>query len=139
LIEFSKSKTFGNLKTAFAAEAQTNRRYLYFAKTADAEGQVEVSRVFRAIAEIETAHAMREFDFMKPISDPVTQVALPDLKGMIESALKGEIYESTTMYPTFAEEARQEGFDELAEWFDAVAEAEKNHVKEFQEILSKLK
>ena len=139
MIEFSKSKTFGNLKTAFAAEAQTNRRYLYFAKAADAEGEVEVSRVLRAIAEIETAHAMREFDFMKPISDPVTQVALPDLKGMIESALKGEIYESTTMYPTFAEEARQEGFDELAEWFDAVAEAEKNHVKEFQEILSKLK
>jgi rubrerythrin len=64
---------------------------------------------------------------------------LPDLKGMIESALKGEIYESTTMYPTFAEEARQEGFDELAKWFDAVAEAEKIHVKEFQEILSKMK
>jgi rubrerythrin len=139
LIEFSKSKTFGNLKTAFAGEAQTNRRYLYFAKTADAEGQVEVSRALRAIAEIETAHAMREFDFMKPISDPVTEVALPDLKGMIESALKGEIYESTTMYPTFAEEARQEGFDELAKWFDAVAEAEKIHVKEFQEILSKMK
>jgi rubrerythrin len=139
LIEFSKSKTFGNLKTAFAGEAQTNRRYLYFAKTADAEGQVEVSRALRAIAEIETAHAMREFDFMKPISDPVTEVALPDLKGMIESALKGEIYESTTMYPTFAEEARQEGFDELAKWFNAVAEAEKIHVKEFQEILSKMK
>ena len=139
MIEFSKSKTFGNLKTAFAGEAQTNRRYLYFAKTADEEGQVEVSRTLRAIAEIETAHAMRESDFMKPISDPVTQVELPDLKGMIESALKGEIYESTTMYPTIAEEARQEGFDELARWFDAVAEAEKIHVNEFQQILSKLK
>jgi rubrerythrin len=139
LIEFSKSKTFENLKIAFAGEAQANRRYLYFAKTADEEGQVEVSRALRAIPEIETAHAMREFDFMKQVSDPVTQVALPDIKGMIESALKWEIYESTSMYPTFAEEARQEGFDELARWFDAVAEAEKIHVKEFRQILSKLK
>ena len=135
MIELSKSKTFQNLKTAFAGEAQTNRRYLYFAKTADNEGQSEVSSVFRAVAEIETAHAMREFEFMKPISDPMTQVALPNLRGMIESALKGEMYESTTMYPTFAKEARQEGFDEIAKWFDAVAEAEKAHVKKFQELL----
>ena len=135
MIELSKSKTFQNLKTAFAGEAQTNRRYLYFAKTADDEGQSEVSSVFRAVAEIETAHAMREFEFMKPISDPMTQVPLPNLRGMIESALKGETYESTTMYPTFAKEARQEGFDEIAKWFDAVAEAEKVHLKKFQELL----
>ena len=135
LIELSKSKTFQNLKTAFAGEAQTNRRYLYFAKTADDEGQSEVSSVFRAVAEIETAHAMREFEFMKPISDPMTQVPLPNLRGMIESALKGEMYESTTMYPNFAKEARQEGFDEIAKWFDAVAEAEKVHLKKFQELL----
>jgi rubrerythrin len=139
LTEFARSKTFANLKTAFALEAQANRRYYYFAKTADDEGQFEVSGILRAIAEVETAHAMRELDFIRPVSDPVTQVALPDLKGMIESALKGEINESTTMYPTFAGEARQEGFDGIAKWFDAVAEAEKIHAKKFQEILSKLK
>jgi len=127
------------MKTAFAGEAQANRRYLYFAKTADDEGQFDVSAILRAIAEVETAHAMREFDFMRPVSDPVTQVALPDLNGMIESALKGEIYESATMYPTFAAEARREGFDEIARWFEAVAEAEKIHANKFQEILSKLK
>jgi len=139
LTEFARSKTLANLKTAFAGEAQTNRRYIYFAKVADDEGQFEVSRAFRAMADIETAHAMREFDFIRPVSDPLTHVALPDLRGMIESALKGEISESTTMYPKFAEEAKQEGFDEIAKWFDAVAEAEKVHVKAFQEILSKLK
>jgi rubrerythrin len=139
LTEFASSKTFANLKTAFAGEAQANRRYLYFAKMADDEGQLEVSGILRAIAEIETAHAMREFEFMRPVSDPVTQVTLSDLKGMIESALKGETNESTEMYPKFAEEARQEGFHEIAKWFDAVAEAEKIHAKKFQEILSKLK
>ena len=136
---FADSKTFENLRTAFAGEAQANRRYLYFARAADDEGQFEVSGALRAIAEIETAHAMRHFDFMKPVSDPVTHVALPDLKGMIESAIKGEIYESSTMYPAFAKQAREEGFDEIAKWFEAVAGAEKIHVKAFQEILSKLK
>jgi rubrerythrin len=139
VIEFSKSKTFANLKTAFAGEAQANRRYLYFAKTADDEGQFEVSGILRATAEIETAHAMQWFEFMRQTSDPVTQVPLPDLRGMLESALKGEINESATMYPEFAREARQEGFSEIAKWFDAVAEAEKIHAKKFQEILNKLK
>jgi rubrerythrin len=139
LTAFADSKTFENLRTAFAGEAQANRRYLYFAREADDEGQFEVSGTLRAIAEVETAHAMRQFDFMKPVSDPVTHVALPDLKGMIESAIKGEIYESSTMYPAFAGQAREEGFSDIAKWFEAVADAEKIHVKAFQGILSKLK
>jgi rubrerythrin len=139
LATLANSKTIENLSAAFAAEAQANRRYLYFAKQADDEGQFEISGTLRAIAEVETAHAMRHLDFVRPVSDPVTHVSISDLKGMIESALKGEIYESSTMYPTFAKQAREEGFVEIAQWFEAVAGAEKIHVKAFQGILSNLK
>jgi len=139
LVEFAKSKTLENLGIAFTGEAQANRRYLYFAKKASDEGHFEVAAIFEAIAEIETAHAMRHLDFARPVSDPATHVPIPDLKGMLESALKGEIHESSSMYPQFAKQAHEEGFDEIAHWFEAVAEAEKVHVKKFQELLTNLK
>jgi len=139
LVEFAKSKTLENLGSAFAREAQANRRYLFFAKKASNEGQFEMALILEAIAEIETVHAMRHLDFASPVLDPVTHVSISDLKGTLESALKGEIHESSTMYPQFAKQAHEEGFDEIAHWFEAVAEAEKVHVKKFQELLTNLK
>ncbi len=139
MVEFAKSKTLENLGSAFTGEAQANRRYLFFARKARDEGQFEIASILEAIAEIETAHAMRHLDFVSPASDPVTHLPIPDLKAMLESALKGEINESSSMYPQFAKQAHEEGFEEIAHWFGAVGEAEKVHAKKFQELLTDLK
>jgi rubrerythrin len=137
--ELAKSKTLENLRAAFAGESQANRRYTYFSRRADEEGYPEISALFRAVAEGETAHALRHFDYMKSIGDPVTKVAVPDVKGMLESAVKGETYECTEMYPEFAKKAREEGFDDIAKWFDTLTKAERAHAGKFQEALNHLK
>jgi rubrerythrin len=139
MVELAKSKTIENLRTAFAGESQANRRYTYFSRRADEEGYPEISTLFRSISEGETAHALRHFDFMKKVGDPVTKVAVPDVKGMLESAVAGETYEFTTMYPEFAKVAHEEGFDEIAKWFEALAKAERAHAGKFQEALDGLK
>jgi len=137
--ELARSKTIENLRAAFAGESQANRRYTYFSRRADEEGYPEISALFRSVSEGETAHALRHFDFMKTVGDPVTKVPVPDVEGMLESAVKGETYECTTMYPEFAKVAREEGFDEIAKWFETLAKAEKAHAGKFQEALNSLK
>ena len=138
MVDLAQSKTIENLRAAFAGESQANRRYTYFSRKADEEGYPEVSALFRAVADGETAHALRHFDFMRKVGDPVTKVAVPDVRGMLESAVKGESYEFTSMYPEFAKTARQEGFEEIAKWFDTLAKAEKAHAGKFKEALDKL-
>ena len=135
MVELAKSKTIENLRTAFAGESQANRRYTYFSRRADEEGYPEVSALFKAVADGETAHALRHFDFMKNVGDPVTKVPVPDVKGMLTSAVEGETYETKTMYPEFAQVAREEGFDEIAKWFETLAKAEKAHAGKFAAAL----
>jgi rubrerythrin len=138
MTELAESKTIENLRAAFAGEAQANRRYIYFSRKADEEGYPEVSALFRSVAEGETAHALRHFDYMRKIGDPVTKVPVPNVKGMLDSAVKGETYECTTMYPAFAKAARAEGFDEIAKWFETLAKAERAHAGKFKEAFDKL-
>jgi rubrerythrin len=137
--ELGKSKTLENLRTAFAGESQANRRYTYFSRKADEEGYPEVAALFKSIADGETAHALRHFEFMKAVGDPVTRIPVPDVKAMLESAVKGETYECTSMYPEFAKVAHEEGFDEIAKWFETLAKAEKAHAGKYQEALKALK
>jgi len=137
--ELAKSKTIENLRAAFAGESQANRRYTYFSRKADEEGYPEVAALFRAVADGETAHALRHFEYMKAVGDPVTNVPVTDVKGMLESAVKGETYEHTTMYPQFAETARREGFEEIARWFETLAKAERAHAGKYQEALNGMK
>jgi len=68
----------------------------------------------------------------------VTKVPVSDVRGMLESAIKGESYECTSMYPDFAKTARQEGFEEIAKWFETLAKAEKAHAGKFKDALSTL-
>jgi len=138
MTELAESKTIENLRAAFAGEAQANRRYIYFSRKADEEGYPEVSALFRSVAEGETAHALRHFDYMRKVGDPVTKVPVPNVKGMLDSAVKGETYECTTMYPAFAKAAREEGFDEIAKWFETLAKAERAHAGKFKEAFDKL-
>jgi rubrerythrin len=132
------SKTHENLKTAFAGESQANRRYLYFARRADIEGYPEIGGLFRDTSEAETGHAFGHMDFLKEVGDPVTGVAIGDTEKNLKSAVEGETYEYTQMYPGFAKSARDEGFDEIAEWFETLARAEKSHAGRFQKGLDGL-
>src|ERR1700761_8344840 len=126
------TKTHDNLKAAFAGESQANRRYLYFAKVADVEGQPEVAGLFRDTAEGETGHAHGHLDYLKRVGDPATNEPLGDTATNLKSAIAGETYEYTTMYPGFAKTAREEGFTEIAEWFETLARAERSHAGRFQ-------
>ena len=132
------SKTHDNLKTAFAGESQANRRYLYFARRADIEGYPEIGGLFRDTSEAETGHAFGHMDFLKEVGDPVTGVAIGDTEKNLKSAVEGETYEYTQMYPGMAKTARTEGFSELAEWFETLARAEKSHAGRFQKGLDGL-
>jgi rubrerythrin len=132
------TKSFENLKEAFAGESQANRRYLYFARRADIEGYPDIGGLFRDTAEAETGHAFGHLDFLKEVSDPVTAQPIGDTEANLKSAVHGETYEYTEMYPGFAKAAREEGFAELAAWFETLARAEKSHAGRFQKGLDTL-
>jgi rubrerythrin len=132
------TKTHESLKTAFAGESQANRRYLYFARRADIEGYPEIGGLFRDTSEAETGHAFGHMDFLKEVGDPVTNVPIGDTEKNLKSAVEGETYEYTQMYPGFSKSAREEGFDEIAEWFETLARAEKSHAGRFQKGLDGL-
>ncbi|HLB01781.1 MAG TPA: rubrerythrin family protein [Nitrospiria bacterium] len=133
------TKTWQHLKEGFAGEAQANRRYLYFARRADIEGQPDIAGVFRDTAEGETGHAFGHFDYLAEVGDPVTGVAVGDTEANLKSAIEGETYEYTQMYPGFAKSAREEGFEEIAEWFETLAKAEKSHAGRFTKALDTIK
>ena len=136
--ELKGTKSLDNLKEAFAGESQANRRYLYFARQADIEGYPEVGGLFRDVAEAETGHAFGHLDFLKAVADPVTDVPIGMTDQNLKSAQEGETYEFTQMYPGFGKIARDEGFDELAEWFETLAKAEKSHAGRFGKALETL-
>jgi rubrerythrin len=125
------TKTHENLKEAFAGESQANRRYLYFAKVADIEGYPEVAGLFKDTADGETGHAHGHLDFLKQVGDPATGKPIGDTLKNLLSAVAGETYEYQTMYPGFAKTARDEGFGDVAEWFETLAKAEKSHAGRF--------
>src|SRR6201985_911633 len=129
------SKTEGNLKAAFAGECQPARRSLYFSRKTDVEGYPAAAALFRSVAEGETGHAFGHFDFLKESGDPVTGVAVGATEDNLKSAFGGETYESSEMYPGFAKTARDEGFDEVAEWLETLARAEKSHAGRFSKGL----
>lgn len=130
------TKSLENLKHAFAGESQANRRYLYFARVADIEGYPDIGGLFRDTAEAETGHAFGHLDFLKEVGDPVTGVPFGSTENNLRSAIEGETYEYTEMYPGFARTAREEGLTELAEWFETLARAEKSHATRFTKGLS---
>ncbi|MCH7888412.1 MAG: rubrerythrin [Proteobacteria bacterium] len=132
------SKTEQNLKDAFAGESQANRRYLYFAQKADVEGYNDVSAVFRSTAEGETGHAHGHLEFLAEVGDPVTGEPIGATADNLRSAIVGETYEYTDMYPGMARTAREEGFDEIATWLETLAKAERSHAGRFKKALDTL-
>jgi rubrerythrin len=129
------TKSHENLKNAFAGESQANRRYLYFARQADIEGYPDMGGLFRDTSEAETGHAFGHLDFLKEVGDPCTGVPIGSTEKNLKSAVEGETFEYTEMYPGFAKTARDEGLEELAEWFETLAKAEKSHAGRFNKGL----
>ena len=132
------SQTIENLKAAFAGESQANRRYLYFAKVADVEGYPDIAGNFRDTAEGETGHAHGHLDYIKTVGDPATGLPIGDTLENLAAAVSGETHEYTEMYPGMAKTAREEGHDDIADWFETLAKAEKSHAGRFQALLDEI-
>ena len=131
------TKTEQSLKEAFAGESQANRRYLYFANQADIAGANDVAAVFRSTAEGETGHAHGHMEYLIEggAGEPGTGMPAKTVAEALQAALAGETHEYTDMYPGMAKTARDEGFDEIADWFETLAKAERSHANKFTKTL----
>jgi rubrerythrin len=134
-MELKGSQTEKNLLTAFAGESQARNRYTYFASQARKEGYIQMAAIFEETANQEKEHAKREFKFLK---GGEVEIAATFPAGIIGNTLEnlkasaaGEHYETTQMYPEFAEVADKEGFAEIAEVFRNIAIAEKRHEERY--------
>jgi rubrerythrin len=131
------TKTEQSLKEAFAGESQANRRYLYFANQADISGANYVAAVFRSTAEGETGHAHGHMEYLITggAGEPGTGMPAKTVAEALQAAIAGETHEYTDMYPGMAKTAREEGFDEIADWFETLAKAERSHANKFTKTL----
>jgi len=139
-MDLKGSQTEQCLKDAFAGESKANRRYLYFANMADINGMPDVASVFRNTGEGETGHAHGHMEYLIDggSGDPETGLPAATVREALESAIAGETHEYTDMYPGMAKTARDEGFDEIADWFETLAKAERSHANKFKKTLDAL-
>ena len=128
------SKTSENLKASFAEAAQASRRYLYFARQADVEGYADAAGMMRDMAEGEANHSQGSLDFLREVGDPTTGLPFGTTQQNLKSAIQDESHQGDEMYIEFAQAARAEGFDEIAEWFETLARAEKAHAQRFRQM-----
>ena len=137
-MDLKVSNTEQNLKDAFSGESQANRRYVYFAAKADVEGYNDVATVFRSTADGETGHAHGHLEYLEIVGDPATGLPIGATEDNLKAAIAGETHEYTDMYPGMAKSARDEGFAEIADWFETLAKAERSHANRFQKALDSL-
>ena len=127
IMELKGSKTEKNLRAAFSGESEARNKYTYFASVAKKEGYQQIAAIFEETANNEKEHAKMWFKELK---------ALGNTKENLLAAAEGENYEWTDMYATFADEAEEEGFIELAQKFRNVAKIEKSHEERYRKLLS---
>ena len=132
------SQTHENLLEAFSRESQANRRYMWFAQKADIEGYPDAAALFRSVAEGETGHAHELLEYIAEVGDPASGEPIGETEANLKASVASEAYEHTQLYPGFAKTARDEGFDEIADWFETLAGAEKSHAGRFEEGLTAL-
>ncbi|MCC9621297.1 rubrerythrin family protein [Thalassospira sp. MA62] len=130
------TRTEKNLRAAFAAESQTNRRYLYFAQLADIEGDSAAADMFRTTAEAETGHAFGLLEFLEKSKDPVIGKVLQTTRDHLEAALAHEKHEAEETYPEMAKIAREEGLHDIAAWFESLARVEAAHAKRIERLIA---
>lgn len=130
-MQLKGSKTEKNLEAAFAGESMARNKYTYYASKAKKDGYVQIAQLFEETAANEKEHAKIWFKLLHD------GIAGTDVN--LEDAAAGENYEWTDMYPTFAKEAREEGFDYIADLFERVAEVEKHHEERYKKLLENVK
>ena len=128
-MDLKGSKTEQNLRDAFAGESQARNKYTYFASKAKKEGYVQIANLFLETADNEKEHAKIWFKLLGGIGDTAENLL---------AAAEGENFEWTDMYARFAQEAREEGFDDIAALFDGVAAIEKEHEERYRKLLANL-
>ncbi len=133
------TETEKNLLKAFAGESQARNRYTYFASKAKKEGFVQIQAIFEETANQEKEHAKRFFKFLQSGEDLEITAAFPagiigTTRDNLKAAAAGENFEHTTLYPGFAKVARSEGFDEIADVFESICVAEKQHEKRYLDL-----
>ena len=130
-MELKGSKTEKNLMAAFSGESEARNKYTYYASKAKKDGYVQIGKLFEMTANNEKEHAKMWFKLLHG--------GVPDTMANLEDAANGENYEWTEMYPTFAKEAKEEGFDEIARLFEEVAKIEKEHEERYKKLLANIK
>ena len=137
------SQTEKNILTAFCGESQARNRYTYFASQAKKDGYVQISHIFEETANQEKEHAKRLFKLLEGGEVEITGAFPAGVIGTtvenLEEAAGGENYEHTVMYPEFAATAREEGFQQIAVIFEAIAVAEKQHEKQYRDMVKNIK
>ena len=131
-MELKGSKTEANLRAAFSGESEARNKYTYYASKAKKDGYVQIANIFEETAANEKEHAKLWFKILKGGEIPSTLENLED-------AAAGENYEWTDMYATFAKEAREEGFNEIAVLFEGVAAIEKEHEERYKKLIENMK
>lgn len=136
------TQTEKNLLTAFAGESQARNRYTYFSSKARKDGYVQIAAVFEETANQEKEHAKRFFKFLEGGETEIVAAfpagIIADTIDNLKASAAGEQYEHSQMYPAFAAVARQEGFKEIAEVFENVAVAEKQHEKRYRDLAANI-
>lgn len=130
-VDFENSQTRKNLEAAFAGESQASVKYGYYAKAAKKDGYVQIGSIFAETAGNEAEHAKLWFKYLHGGE-------VPDTLANLRDAAAGENYEWTSMYPTFAKTAREEGFEEIAARFEGVAAIEKSHEERYQKLAARV-
>lgn len=129
------SRTEANLKRAFARECETNRRYLYYAMKADIESCGTAARVFREVAEEETSHALGLLELLENV-DPSHDLPIGSTRLNLQAALLSAEKNAETIYPAMASEARQEGFNEIADWFESLSRTAAKYAARYRKAIT---
>ena len=142
MTSLKNTQTEKNILTAFCGESQARNRYTYFASQAKKEGYVQISHIFEETANQEKEHAKRLFKLLEggevEISGSFPAGRIATTSENLKEAAGGENYEHTIMYPEFAATAREEGFDDIATIFEAIAVAEKQHEKRYLDLMDNI-
>jgi len=128
MAQLEGSRTEDNLRKAFAAETEANGRFLYYAQRAEADGYPDIASLFRALAEGEKGHAFGHLDFLTGGPEGRGDGdGGPSTEDNLKASIEDETREYTGSYPEYARVARQEGFDDIADWFDTLTRSERSH------------
>jgi len=133
--ELAGSRTLANLAEAFAVESQANHRFLWFAQLADVDGRPAAAGLFRSLADDQTSRAVGHLEFLADVGDPVTGDPIGETDDNLRAAIAGLSSGNALAYSASARIARDEGFDDVAAWFDTLARADPKHVERLSDGL----